>query len=302
MVSKFVDRIAVADSRRGPRRGWFLVNANERPGSSGSELSFVVMKRISKLSRSVAGRVVLVTGAASGMGRATAELFADEGARVAVTDLEEAAVASVVERIRSAGAEAAGWVLDVSSLEQIKAVTSEIRETLGPVDVLVNNAGVAIGGALDQPDEVYEPAWQRALDVMLTAQMRLVRACLPDLLREGQGRVINIASTEALGAQAGTGPYTAAKTGVVGLTRAMAVELGAKGVTVNCVCPGPILTGMTEAIPEPMREKFARRRVPLRRYGSPEEVAHATLGLALPAASYINGVTLPVDGGMSIQN
>jgi 3-oxoacyl-[acyl-carrier protein] reductase len=122
------------------------------------------------------------------------------------------------------------------------------------------------------------------------------------LSRNGEGRIINIASTEGLGASAGTSPYTAAKHGVVGLTRSMAVELGAKGVTVNCICPGPIVTGMTESIPEEMRNKFARRRVPLRRYGDPEEVAHATLSLALPASSYLNGVALPVDGGMTIQN
>ena len=260
------------------------------------------MPRLSKLSRSVAGRVVLVTGAASGMGRATAHLFADEGARVAVTDLEMDRVETVVEEIRSAGGEAQGWALDVSDPDRIKRVVAEIPTALGEIDILVNNAGIAIGVSLDQPDDEYEAAWSRTFDVLLTAHVRLVRACLPQLSRNGEGRIINIASTEGLGASAGTGPYTAAKHGVVGLTRSMAVELGAKGVTVNCICPGPIVTGMTEAIPEAMREKFARRRVPLRRYGQPEEVAHATLSLALPASSYLNGVVLPVDGGMTIQN
>jgi 3-oxoacyl-[acyl-carrier protein] reductase len=236
------------------------------------------------------------------MGRATAHLFADEGARVAVTDLEMDRVESVVEEIRSAGGEARGWALDVSDPDRIKQVVAEIPGALGEIDILVNNAGIAIGISLDQADDEYEAAWSRTLDVLLTAHVRLVRACLPQLSRNGEGRIINIASTEGLGASAGTGPYTAAKHGVVGLTRSMAVELGAKGVTVNCICPGPILTGMTEAIPEPMREKFARRRVPLRRYGQPEEVAHATLNLALPASSYLNGVVLPVDGGMTIQN
>jgi 3-oxoacyl-[acyl-carrier protein] reductase len=236
------------------------------------------------------------------MGRATAHLFADEGARVAVTDLEIDRVETVVEEIRSAGGEARGWALDVSDPDRIREVVAEIPTTLGEIDILVNNAGIAIGISLDQPDDEYEAAWSRTLDVLLTAHVRLVRACLPQLSRNGEGRIINIASTEGLGASAGTGPYTAAKHGVVGLTRSMAVELGAKGVTVNCICPGPIVTGMTEAIPEAMREKFARRRVPLRRYGQPEEVAHATLSLALPASSYLNGVVLPVDGGMTIQN
>jgi 3-oxoacyl-[acyl-carrier protein] reductase len=236
------------------------------------------------------------------MGRATAQLFADEGARVAVTDLDAEAVDSVVEEIRGAGGRATGWTLDVADPARIRAVAAELPATLGELDILVNNAGIAIGASLDQPDEEYEAIWQRSLDVMLTAHVRLVRAFLSQLSRRGEGRIINISSSEGLGAQAGTGPYTVAKHGVVGLTRSLAVELGAQGVTVNCVCPGPILTGMTQAIPPAMREKFARRRVPLRRYGDPEEVAHATLSLALPAASYLNGVVLPVDGGMTIQN
>ena len=262
----------------------------------------VPMTRLSRLSRSVKDRVVLVTGAASGMGRATAHLFADEGARVAVTDIDASGVDVVVEEIRSAGGEATGRVLDVSDRDQIHEVVSAIPSLLGEIDILVNNAGIALAASLDQPDEEYEATWDRSLEILLKAHVRLVRACLPQLSRRSEGRIINIASTEGLGASAGTGPYTAAKHGVIGLTRSMAVELGARGVTVNCVCPGPILTGMTQAIPEAMREKFARRRVPLRRYGQPEEVAHATLSLALPASSYQNGVILPVDGGMTVQN
>ena len=244
-----------------------------------------------------------MTGAASGMGRATAHLFADEGARVAVTDLDQDAVDRVVEEIRGAGGLASGWTLDVTDGSRIREVVGEIASALGEIDILVNNAGIAIGVSLEGAnDEDYEASWSRTFDVLLTAQVRLVRACLPHLMRRGEGRIINIASTEGIGASAGTSPYTAAKHGVVGLTRSMAVELGSRGVTVNCICPGPIMTGMTEAIPEDAKRKFARRRVPLRRYGQPEEVAHATLSLALPASSYLNGVVLPVDGGMTIQN
>jgi 3-oxoacyl-[acyl-carrier protein] reductase len=130
----------------------------------------------------------------------------------------------------------------------------------------------------------------------------MVRACLPYLMRNGEGRVVNIASTEGVGATGSISPYTASKHGVIGLTRSLAVELGARGVTVNCVCPGPIHTGMTALIPDDAKTKFARRRVPLRRYGEPEEVAHATLSLALPASSYINGAVLIVDGGMTAKN
>ena len=236
------------------------------------------------------------------MGRATAHLFADEGAAVAVTDLDQAAVDRVVDEIHSVGGTAKGWTLDVADRDRIPEVVSEIASALGEIDILVNNAGISLGTSLEAPDDEYEATWARSLDVMLTAHVRLVRACLPQLRRNADGRIINIASTEGLGASAGVGPYTAAKHGVVGLTRSMAVELGRKGVTVNCICPGPIVTGMTQGIPEPMREKFARRRVPLRRYGESEEVAHATLSLALPASSYMNGVVIPVDGGMTVQN
>ena len=132
--------------------------------------------------------------------------------------------------------------------------------------------------------------------------MRLIRSCLSDLQRNGDGRIVNIASTEGLGGSAGTSPYTASKHGVVGLTKSLAVELGPMGITVNAICPGPIHTGMTELIPDDAKEKFARRRTALKRYGDPEEVAHITLSLVLPSASYITGTAIPVDGGMRARN
>ena len=258
------------------------------------------MSPLSKLSRSVAGKVVFITGAASGMGRATAELFADEGARVVATDLRFEGADDVADGIRKAGGEARAFALDVGDGEAIERVVDEAAALMGGLDVLVNNAGIPVGALIES--EGYEETWQRAMDVMLTAHARLVRRALPHLKKSGEGRVINIASTEGLGATLGTGPYTVAKHGVVGLTRALAMELAQHGITVNCVCPGPILTGMTSGIPEPAREKFARRRVPLRRYGAPEEVAHMTLNLALPASSFVTGATIPVDGGLTIQN
>ena len=256
--------------------------------------------RITTRSRSVADKVVVITGAASGMGRATAFLFADEGAKVAVTDLSRERVDAVVDRIRTAGGTAHGIVLDVTDADAIIGAVEETRAELGPIDVVVNNAGLAVGGALEDPN--FADEWMKALDVLLTPHQRLVRACLDDLKASGEGRIINIASTEGITAQRGAMPYTAAKHGVVGLTRSMAVNLGVHGITVNAICPGPILTGITEDIPDDMRDTFARRRTALRRYGDPEEVAHLTLSLALPAASYITGAIIPVDGGLTAKN
>ncbi|HEX9258659.1 MAG TPA: SDR family NAD(P)-dependent oxidoreductase [Acidimicrobiales bacterium] len=260
------------------------------------------MARLTQLSRSVAGRVAVVTGAASGMGRATAHLFADEGARVAVVDLHADRVQAVVDEITDAGGEAHGFVCDVADRDAINRLVAEVAAHFGAIDILVNNAGIAVLGGVTTAEEDFEEGWQRTLDVNLTAHARLVRAALPYLQASDAGRVVNIASTEAVIATGGIAAYTAAKHGVIGLTKSFAVELGRSGITVNCVCPGPINTGMTAGIPPEAKDAYARRRVPLRRYGDPEEVAQMTLSLALPAASFVNGAVVVVDGGMTIRH
>jgi len=261
--------------------------------------------RLTSLSRSVAGRRVLVTGAASGMGRATAHLFADEGAHVAVVDLRAEQVLAVVDEIRTAhGTSAAeGFTCDVGDHDDLKQTVAAVALSLGGIDALINNAGVSLPGSALQDEDDYELNWSRTLDVNLTAHSRLIRLCLPYLREaDGGGRVVNIASTEAIVTTAGLAAYAATKAGVIGLTKSFAVELGRLGVNVNCICPGPINTGMTSSIPDEAKDAYARRRVPLRRYGEPEEVAHMTLNLCLPAASFVNGAVIPVDGGMSIRH
>jgi 3-oxoacyl-[acyl-carrier protein] reductase len=258
------------------------------------------MAQLSKLSRSISGRVAIITGAASGMGRATAYVFADEGAHLALVDRAADGVEAVAAEIRAAGGTATAFAADLAAGEAIGPLVSRIRAELGPIDILVNNAGISMGAPIDH--EMWAKAWALTLAVNLTAQALLIRACAADLARNRAGRVVNIASTEGLGATAGASPYTAAKHGVIGLTRSMAVELGPRGINVNCVCPGPIRTAMTAGIPDEAKDKFARRRVALKRYGDPEEVAHATLSLVLPAASFINGAHLVVDGGLTIRN
>lgn len=263
------------------------------------------MTRLTELSRSVEGLVAIVTGAASGMGRATAHLFADEGANVVVTDLGQERVQAVVDEIAAAHGSRCvkGVVCDVADPDQLRALVGSTITTFGTIDIVVNNAGVALPTSLlDGDEDGFESNWATTLDVNLTAHARLVRLALPYLRKGGTGRVVNIASTEAIVTTAGMAAYAATKAGVVGLTKSMAVELGQHGVTANCICPGPIRTGMTEAIPDEAKQTYARRRVPLRRYGDPEEVAQMTLNLCLPASSFVNGAIIPVDGGMTIRH
>jgi 3-oxoacyl-[acyl-carrier protein] reductase len=220
-------------------------------------------------------RVAIVTGGASGIGRATVELLESQGVKVAVFDRN---------------GEPPVDVSDAASVE-------EVRGRLGPIDILVNSAGIGTGGPLD--GEHYVEVWDRTLAVNLTAAMLMVRACLEDLVRSGNGRIVNVASTEALSAGPYTSPYTVSKHGLLGFTRSLAVDLAGQGVTANCVCPGATLTGLTEGIPAADRERFARRHVPVGRYGRPEEVAYMIVSLAALEASFVNGAVIAVDGGMT---
>jgi 3-oxoacyl-[acyl-carrier protein] reductase len=252
------------------------------------------------LSRSLKGSIALVTGAGSGMGAATAAVFAQEGAHVAVTDYDLASAETVAYELVQQGLSANAWALDVTDQARVAQVVAEIAERFGGLDIVINNAGISAFAPIDAPS--YDAVWTRAIAVLLTAQQQVIRAALPWLRKSAAGRIVNIASTEALGATNRDSPYAAAKAGVTGLTRALAVELGREGITVNCICPGPIRTGMTAGVPEADKQTFAKRRTAMGRYGEPEEVAHVTVSLCLPAASYITGVTIPVDGGLMARN
>jgi 3-oxoacyl-[acyl-carrier protein] reductase len=258
------------------------------------------MSDFKHLSRSVAGLTALVTGAAGGMGRATARVFATEGAKVAVTDVAGEGAQAVADEIAAKGQAAKAWTLDVASPDGIRAVVDGVAAHFGGLDIVVNNAGISVRLAID--DDGYDEAFAKGLAVMLTAHQRVIRAALPHLRKSKCPRIVNIASTEALGATALHSAYSAAKAGVTGLTRSLAVELGPDGITVNCICPGPITTGMTDRISAEHKAIYARRRTALGRYGDPEEVAHMTLSLCLPAASFLTGVVIPVDGGLMARN
>lgn len=258
------------------------------------------MSEFKELSRSVKGLTVLVTGAASGMGRATARVFAAEGANVAVTDYDAVGADAVAKAITASGGTAKAWKLDVSDPSEIKRVVDAVAAQFGGLDAVVNNAGISVRVPIDDPG--YEDAWAKGIAVMLTAHPRIIRAALPYLRKSKSPRIVNIASTEALGATATHSAYSAAKGGVASLTRSLAVELGREGITVNCICPGPIRTAITDRISEEHKTIYAKRRTALGRYGDPEEVAHMTLSLCLPAASFLTGAVIPVDGGLMARN
>jgi 3-oxoacyl-[acyl-carrier protein] reductase len=227
-------------------------------------------------------RVAVVTGGASGIGRATAELLAGQGVSVAVFD------------------RAGDTPVDVSDPVSVERAVEEVRRTLGPVDIVVNAAGISAREPVTSASFV--ESWQQVIGVNLTGTMNVVRACLDDLLRSEAGRIVNIASTEALAAGRGLGAYAASKSGVVGFTRSLAVDLGRGGVTANCVCPGATLTGMTQSIPAAEREVYAKRGIPVGRYGRPEEIAYMIVALTSRDASFVNGAIIPVDGGMTAQS
>ena len=225
----------------------------------------------------------MVTGGASGIGRAAVQLLEQEGVSVAVLD-----------RAAETGP------VDVSDPEAVRAAVDEARRRLGPIGIVVNAAGVASAGRLD--DDRFPEEWERAISINLSAAMHVVRACLPDLMSSGQGRIVNVASTEGLGAARWMGPYSVSKHGLVGFTRSLAVDLGRSGITANCICPGATLTGMTGGIPEGDRDTFARRHIPVGRYARPEEIAYMIVALTRPEASFVNGSVITVDGGQMAMN
>ncbi len=250
--------------------------------------------------RAITGSVAIVTGAAHGMGKATAELFAAMGAIVAVIDRDGPGAEAVVAEIESRGGTAASWALDLAKRDEIPGVIEAIAQRFGRLDIVVNNAGIGRFARLDDPR--YEDVWDLTIAINLAAYQRVVRAALPWLKQAPEPRIVNIASVEGLGASVELSAYSASKGGVVALTRAMAVELGPDRITANCLCPGPIETDLTKFFTPEMRDNFGRRRTALGRFGLAIEVAQMSLNLCLPASRYVTGAIIPVDGGLMARN
>lgn len=242
-------------------------------------------------------RVAIVTGGGSGIGRAIAERFAAEGARIVAADLVPERAAETAARITAAGGQAISVGADVKDAAAVRAMVDAASDAFGRVDILVNNAGLSVGDTILDIDEA---AWDLNLDVVLKGAYLCSRAVVPGMIARGGGVILNIASVNGLTA-VGEAAYSAAKAGMINLTANMAIHFGDKGVRVNCIAPGTIRTpiwGERLAKDPHVFDKLAAW-YPLRRVGEPEDVAAAALFLASDDAAWITGVTLPVDGGLT---
>ncbi len=241
-------------------------------------------------------KVVVVTGGADGIGKATALRFAQEGAKVAVWDLNEAKGAETVAEIKAMDVEAIFIKVNTSQFVEVERASQQVVEHFGRYDVLINNAGITRDATLKKmtPD-----LWQQVIDVNLTGVFNCAKCAADIMTEQNWGRIINASSVVALYGNFGQTNYAATKAGLVGMTKTMAKELGKKGVTVNAVAPGFILTEMVKKMPAEVLRSM-EDKVPVRRLGLPEEIAATYAFLASDDAAYINGTVISVDGGITI--
>ncbi len=238
--------------------------------------------------------VVLVTGASRGIGRAIADTLGNSGATVVGTATSTSGADAITERFKEAGIKGVGMALNVTDPDQIAEVLAKITEDFGAISVLVNNAGITRDNLmLRMKDE----EWQDILDTNLTSVFRLCRLCMKPMIKARSGRIINIASVVGVTGNAGQANYAAAKAGLIGFGKSLAREVGSRGITVNTVAPGFIVSDMTDALPDAQKEALVSD-ITLGRLGTPEDVAQAVLYLASPMGNYVTGQTLHVNGGM----
>jgi NAD(P)-dependent dehydrogenase (short-subunit alcohol dehydrogenase family) len=251
--------------------------------------------------RGLAGKIAVVTGGARGIGRATVERFVEEGSSVAFLDLDEETGVAFAHELEGLGAQVLFLPSDVTAEQQVATAMQATSERFGALDVLVNNAGV---NAYFDAARMTEAEWQRVFDVDLKGAWLCVKHALPLMLEHRRGSIVNIASIHAFMTTEGTFPYAAAKSGLVGLTRSLALDYGKDNIRVNAVCPGFVRTQLVqewlERQPDPAAaERDVLAAHPLGRIGTPEEIASLVAYLASDDASYITGATLLVDGGLS---
>ncbi len=240
--------------------------------------------------------MAIITGAARGIGRATALLFASEGAKVALADIDIDGAKKVEEEIKASGGEALALYVDVRELGSAKEMAKSVVDTFGKIDILVNNAGIIRDKTLLKMEE---EEFQQVIDVNLKGVFNCTKAVVPYMVERGCGVILNASSVVALYGNFGQTNYVASKSAVIGMTKVWARELGPKGIRVNAVAPGFIETDMTKNLPQEVKRAVIEK-TPLRRMGTPEEVAKVYLFLASDDASFINGAVISVDGGLTV--
>ena len=249
----------------------------------------------------LAGKIALITGGGTGIGRACAGMFAREGARVAVAGRRREPLEAAVREIVEAGGEALAVECDVTKRAQVESAIRATVERFGALNCVVNNAGALLVGTAE---ETSDADWARVMAANLTGTFLVSRAALPELRRSGGGAIVNIASVLGLIAMKQRAAYTASKSGVVGLTRAMALDHAAEGIRVNCICPAIVETELVRALYKKQADPEAALRarvttLPLGRLGKPEDVAHLAVFLASEESSWLTGAALPLDGGLT---
>eukprot|EP01137_Pigoraptor_chileana_P034900 Opistho-2@28145 len=252
--------------------------------------------------RNLSGKTVIVTGGGGGIGGATCRRFADEGAKVAVFDMNLEAAEKVAADIRAAGGEASAFQCDITQRDQVDAAVQAAEATLGPIDVLVNNAGWDVF----KPFTKTVPAeWDKLIAINLTGALHMLHAVLPGMAERKAGRIVNIASDAARGGSSGEAVYSACKGGLVALSKTLAREHARQNITVNVVCPGPtdtaLLAGVAEGARDPAKllEAF-RSAIPLGRLGQPDDLASAIAFFGSDDAGFITGQVISVSGGLTM--
>ncbi len=243
------------------------------------------------------GKVAVITGAARGIGKAIALKFASEGANIAFTDLVIDEIGEATQKeIEAFGVKAKGYASNAANFEETHAVVAEIVNDFGRIDILVNNAGITKDGLMVR---MGESQWDAVLNVNLKSAFNFIHACTPVMMKQRSGNIINMASVVGVHGNAGQCNYSASKAGLIGLAKSIAQELGSRGIRANAIAPGFIITDMTAKLSEDVKAEWCKK-IPLRRGGTPEDVANIATFLASDLSSYVSGQVIQVDGGMNM--
>ena len=243
------------------------------------------------------GKTAVITGAARGIGKAIALRFAAEGANIAFTDLMlDENVKNTEKELLELGVKAKGYASNAAKFDETEAVVAEIMKDFGRIDILVNNAGITKDGLMLRMSEAQ---WDAVIGVNLKSAFNFIHACLPGMVRQKSGSIINMASVVGVHGNAGQANYSASKAGMIGLAKSIAQEVGSRGIRANAIAPGFIITDMTAALSDEVKAEWAKK-IPLRRGGTPEDIADVATFLASDMSSYVSGQVIQVDGGRNM--